>query len=395
MQIVRRELLDRVPRALLVRILAPFEEFFGARGLSLAELGATEQTDRRLVRRVHDILHADVAVVPRDLRHSLGALDALANASGQAALFALCPSLLSARRGPEETAAVALLDHPEAFAQAKRVGTDGGGGLSFSDFDAVSPRAPALSRGAYEAFGAAIRAWMVAHGRTEFFALHVADHAGSVHLEIEHGRPPATDDVVGAALELTQVTAVRTERAVVVLDRARARASIHASHAAIKELFRATIGECFYGSRDHFLSTGTYTLAPLTEDLDAALAFDDVPGLLALTLLGLTLRTADERITRESLGRLDLRAAARARELRDALASGATVESCKLRITFAGRARPSVVELSPSRRKVGNLGAELVRLLDEWMLSRGLLVLAARRVRPAELAPQPLAAETA
>ena len=204
----------------------------------------------------------------------------------------------------------------------------------------------------------------------------------------EHGRPPKADDVVGEALDITQVTLVRTERAIVVVDTAARRLSVHAGHAAIKELLRRLVGAHLFGNEAHFRKGGLYTLAPLANGLDDALASSDVPGLRAVTLVSITLTTSDERITREAIERVDLRKSRRARELYDALAEGATVEWCKLRLELEGHKQPVVVELAASRKKVPRAKADVERVLDEWLLARGFLVL------PEHLRPQPRATET-
>src|SRR6516165_10142940 len=98
-RIVRREILDHITRPLLARVLAPYAELFAARGVLLEELAATDQNDRRLVGRVDDVVHEDVAATPAALRSHLAALDALANGPGQAALFELCPALVALRPG--------------------------------------------------------------------------------------------------------------------------------------------------------------------------------------------------------------------------------------------------------------------------------------------------------
>jgi len=107
-----------------------------------------------------------------------------------------------------------------------------------------------------------------------------------------------------------------------------------------------------------------------------------------VTLAGISLATADERITRAAIGKGDLRKARRARELYDALADGATVESCKLRLELEGHKQPAVVELTASRKKFPRTKKDVERILDEWLLARGFVVL------PEHPRPEPRARET-
>jgi hypothetical protein len=393
-RIVRREILDHITRPLLARVLAPYAELFAARGVLLEELAATDQNDRRLVGRVDDVVHEDVAATPAALRSHLAALDALANGPGQAALFELCPALVALRPGPEDTAAMALLDHPEAFARVKRLG-EGGAGLQFTDFDAVSDRAPDLRPAAIAAFKGGMLAWLVPHGRTELCNVNVCERAEEVYAEIEHGRPPVTDDIVSEALELKQRTDVRAERAIAIVDRATCRLSVHAGHAAIKELLRRLVGLYLFGNAGHFHRGGVYSLAPLAKDLDAALSVEGVPGLKGVTLLAITVLTGDERVTREAVKVKDLRESRRARELFEMLSDDGAVEWVKLRLAIEGRGRPLLLELSSSRKKVPRMSAEVERTVDEWLLARGFIVLAShRRVIEAEAGAASMMANT-
>ena len=70
----------------------------------------------------------------------------------------------------------------------------------------------------------------------------------------------------------------------------------------------------------------------------------------------------------------------RARELSDLLAGGGIAEWMKVRLELEGHARPVVVELSPSKKKFPQASGEVERVLDEWLLARGYIVLEERRV---------------
>jgi len=382
--IVRSEVLYRVPRALLVRILGPFEAFFAARAVSLAELAATAQDDRTLVRAALDALHADVSAVPAPCRAQLSALNALATASGQTTLFALCPDLTKTRVGPEEAAAVAMLDYPEQFARAMKAAEDAT--LTFSDYDASSKRAPNITDETYPALRALLVEWMVAHGRGALLNLHASERGHELHLEIENGRIPVTDDLVGESLDLTQVTLVRAERAYVILDRARGRLSVHASHPAIKELLRRVIGDQFYGNPQHFRRAGVYSLDPLAQGLDAALAYDDVPGLEEVVLVGIKILTGKHRETHESLGGEDLRRGPRASAVVEALAGGGTPTWLKVRFKVHGTTR--LLALTVGQKTLASVPDEVERVLDEWLTARGYIVTREHvRVIEAEVAP--------
>jgi hypothetical protein len=378
MRIARRELLERIPRDLLVRILEPFSAFFSAAEISLPALAATLQEDRTLVARIYGLLHADESAVPPELRERLLALDALATPAGQAALFEACPALAARRLGPEATAAAALLDDPDVFARTKRV-SEAPLSLPMSEYNAVSHRAPHTISEAADALIAGFLPWLVDHGRTPKIVHHVTERGDEVHVEIQHGRLPATHDVVGVELDLKQVTAVHTERAHILLDRAKSLLAIHAAHPAIKDLLRRLVGEHFYGDAGHFRRSGVYTLDPLQRGLDAALSFADVPGIDGVALLSITVASADERVDRTALRVADLRTNG-ALELRAALAKGAIVEKCKLRVKLARGGRPLTLSLEPSKKKLPRVPADVALLIDEWLLARGYVATTERRI---------------
>ena len=375
---LRRVVLDRTTRALLARLLEPHAEFFAARGLSLSVLSATLQDDRSLVREVFRILHVDVTAVPRALVDRLALFEGLANDSSQRSLYQLCPSLALGHTGCEDTAALAILDHPDAIAQARR-GADAGAGPSFADFEAVSDRAPRLTAEALAALVADLRVWLVAHGRRALCDIHVTELEDETHIEIEHGRPPVTDDIVSEALDLTQLTLVRAERAVVIFDRASCCLSVHASHAAIKELLRRLVGAHLFGDDAHFRRAGAYSLEPMSSGLDASLAYDDVPGMKGVTLLGIVVNAGDERVTRTPVGKGDLRRVRRAREIYDVLADGGVVEWFKVRLEIEGHPRAIVLELSALKKKHARVPAEAERVVDAWLTARGYIVVTPQR----------------
>jgi hypothetical protein len=382
-RIIRRVVLDRIRRDLLVRILTPFADFFTARAVALSDLAATAQDDRSVVRRVHELLHADVTAVPADLRMQLVAVDALANASGQDALYRLCPELTAVRRGFEDTAAVALLEHPDAFARAK-VPAQPGGGLSFSDFVAVSLREPRATADACAGIAASFRPWLGAHGRSLLAEVYPSERGSETHLEIEHGRLPATDDIVGESLERTQMTLVRTERAHVILDHTLGRVSIHAVHAAIKELLRRLVGEHFYGNPDHFRRGGTYTLDPLTRDLVGAAAPDAALGITSVTLLGLTVESPKMRTTREANTNDDVRTAPYLQQLQDELSTGGVVTWAKFRLVVTGAKRAVILKLSATTKSL-TATPEVEAAVDAWLVASGFNVVPEhRRVIEAE-----------
>jgi hypothetical protein len=382
-RIIRRVTLDRIRRDLLVRILAPFSELFTARGLPLADLAATAQDDRSVVRRVHDLLHADVSAVPAELRAQLIALDALANAAGQDALYKLCPELTAVRRGFEDTAAVALLEHPDAFARAK-VAAQSGSGLSVSDFDAVSIRSPRATTEACAGIKAGFRPWLEAHGRSRLVETHVTERGSETHLKIEHGRLPTTDDIVGESLDLTQMTLVRAERAHIILDHALGRVSIHAVHAAIKELLRRLVGEHFYGNPDHFRRGGTYTLDPLIRDLVGAAAPDAALGVTSVTLLGITVESPKMCTTREARTADDVRSPPYLQQLQDELSADGVVTWAKFRLVVAGSKRPIILKLSATTKTL-TAAPEVEAIVDAWLVGAGFNVVPEhRRVIEAE-----------
>lgn len=375
---VRRELLDRIARPLLCELLAPYASYLLSNDLSLDDLSATRQTDRRLVHRLYDLLHAGDPRFPSELRAALLAIAPVATAAGQQAIVGLSPELAARRLGPEDLAVTAFLRHPELFRAARRGAPEADGAEPFTDFllapSAAAP-VPSLNRESLAALEADLSAWLDARGRSKLCRVHATDAEGELHLEIEHGRPPKSDDVVGDDLALTQQTVVTTQRAHVVFDREAARLSVHA-FPALKDALRRLVGAHLFGHAHVFTTAAVYTLAPLA-DPDAALATRDIPGLEAIELRAATVRFPRSRVTYESPG-ADLRDTERAAEMRDALRTGA-VEWAKLWVKVEGRARPTSIELSPSRKKYLRTAPEVERVLHELLLARGMMLLPGRR----------------
>ncbi len=111
--------------------------------------------------------------------------------------------------------------------------------------------------------------------------------------------------------------------------------------------------------------------------LDDALAYDDIPGLEGVVLVGLKILTGKHRETHESLDGEDLRAGPRASAVVEAVAGGGTPTWLKVRVTVHGTAR--LLALTAGQKTLASVPDEVERVLDEWLTARGYLVVRERR----------------
>src|SRR6185437_14021527 len=80
--LVSRELLERVRRDVLVRLLDPYRLFFSARRIDLDALAATAQDDHAALRPLHDLLAAGDPLLPQALAAALPAIESVACDAG-------------------------------------------------------------------------------------------------------------------------------------------------------------------------------------------------------------------------------------------------------------------------------------------------------------------------
>jgi hypothetical protein len=381
---IPRQFLERVSRALLVRILARHEGVLAGRAeVSLAAMAASAQTDRAQVDALWRLLGAPPPELA-PLHGELLAIADIATAGGHEVLLARdVAGALDHELGDEDCAATAFLDHRALFDTA-RPQSGSGQAKSFASFQSSTPLPfPELPTAASHAddFARRMSKELVARGRSDHFQAHEWRSLAERHFEIVYGRLATTRDVLGksastgAASHVVKdlVTDRTTERAHAVFHDDTYRLDV-AGPDWIKELVRRAFGEAYFGSASHFEGNESLTLAPLS-DLATALAVDGVPGLKKVELhevwidfgdgSGWVAVGAPNACSGGTAGHYVTRA----------LAEGTPVEAT-FHVFTTVRTRPVALKLAaPRRMEFDRRDARVVRTIRDWVVARGFMTL--------------------
>ncbi len=371
--IVSRELLERMQRALLVRLLEPHTLFLEARRVKLAPLAETAQDDLSLVHPLHDALNSGDPQLPPVLATDLPALDAIATEGGHERLRVADrdKALPQGRVGHETLAAIAYLDHPALFAAARMTTAAARTPDAYAEYEAKSKCAPSFERARLDALGAALAAILALRGRPEFCEALVTRYARETVIDFVFGRLPATHERLTEALARSQVTDVLTRRVRCSIDHETSRLGAQ-GYPFEREAIRALVGEHLFGDGAHFVASDIYSLAALTRDMEAALSPAPEIGLVRIELRSVRVRRADGVSTTHSYDD-DLRASSAADDVRAAIDAGGRVERAKLAIQLAERNTSVVVELAPPDKLT-------MRRTDDALVDRVRAVLAYKRL---------------
>ena len=201
MHLVSRELLERVRRDLLARVLEPYRLWLEAKRIKLDALRDSPQDDHALVHPLHDLLNGGDPLLPPALTAALPALDAVATEWGHEQLRRLDAKkvLPQERLGNETLAAVAYLDHPELFAQVK-VGAKPARVTGYTEYTPRAlkplPRDPAR----FAALGRALGAAFAQRGRPKYCEPLVTHFARESIIDFVFARLPSTTEQLTESL---------------------------------------------------------------------------------------------------------------------------------------------------------------------------------------------------
>jgi hypothetical protein len=369
---IPRAFLERVSRALLVRILSPHDAALRAHAVSIEALAATEQKDRSQVDALVSLLLAS----PPELHLLRDDVCAIADVATihERLLEKDTDRLLDPELGAEDCAATLFLDRRAKFDEA-RPHSGSTEGRVYATFESKSPRALPDDPARHRAFDDAMRAELAGRGRSSLFKRHVAPPRGAErHMELVYGKVAAAHDLVGkvdgGSHEITaQVTQRSTERARVVFHDDTLRLDV-AGPNWMKEVVRRIFGEAYFDDAEHFHGAEVISLEPLGAGLESALRCDDVPGLDRVTIKQLSVDIgADNWITATSKN--DCQREPAAPWVLKMLAEGAGAEATFI---LKPKFKPRVTMLkvcTPGKLEFARTDPRVVRVVREWLAARG------------------------
>ncbi len=344
--LVQLELLEMASPALLKRVLDPFETFLTARGV-----GFEQRLDAVWLRRLHDALAASPQEMPGDLQQllldlgDLATRDAYEHAIGLAKDRGL-DDLCAVRLSRVDLALRLLAEHRE-LSQQVRTRTQSVETKRFVEFFG---RGAAVLHGHRSnarllGMGAELGDWFRARNRTGHCEVIATQVGQEVSFVVVHGLPLRNQGVIETDEKRTRKTFVPSKQDVVVYDGTTGRLGVHAQYAREHDLYRRQFGKTFFGDEDHFQAMPVFSGQPLCELGPAALDTHGVPGLLAVGLRELKVRTDDARGNEVWVWRgEDLRSQIASPFGQMALSRGQIVQ-LELALLLVNRPRPVRVEL--------------------------------------------------
>jgi len=368
-----RELLERMRRDVLTRVLAPYRAFLDANGVALDALAATPQDDLSRVSALYAVLASDAAPPPAPLLETMAALAAVASDAGHERLRMLDKQrmLPQERLGHETLAAIAMLDFPGLFGEvklvAKRPGT-----TALVEFPAKAHKGLPVDPARWSALGRAMASLFAERGRPDHCEPLVTRGARETVIDFVFGRLPQTTERLTESNLRTQSTDVWTQRTQAFFEHATGNLHV-AGYEFVREGIRRLMGEHLFGDADHFQRCDLYSLDALCEDLARALAPDVERGVLGIELREIALRRADGVLSTYAHGTCLMRSSVTG-EIEEAFRAGAKAEHVKLAVRLVDRKRSVRVEITPPRRLDVPRGDEAVLgLVRDVLVRRRLL----------------------
>ncbi len=377
---LRRELLERIRRDLLARVLAPHALFLHARKIPLDALAASAQDDHTLVSALFELLTSDDPTVPADLVDAVLAIDLVANGAGHEQLRRLDTEkkLPQERLGDETLAAAAWLDARAVFDQVRIVAKPTAA-AAYTEYEAATraplprERAPWLSLEGY------LGARMKERGRDAFCESHLTNLGRESQIEFIFGKLPGTHEQLDTSLTRTLVTQTLTHRLLAFVDHGSCRLGAQ-GFVFQREIVRVGMGIHLFGNADHYAAAAIYSLDGL-RDLDTALSCEGLSRIVAIELREIWLRRADGHVTmHRATEKTDLRLTSCARDLREVIAGGGAVEHAKLCLTLAEGAAPGkrgrtvTIEIEPpGKLHMARGDDDVVEIVREMLALRGFM----------------------
>ena len=374
---VPRQFLERVSRALLVRLLADHASVLeGAHAFPLPALAASPQTDRTHVDTLWHLL-GDAPAYLVMLRDDLISVADVATSAGHEMLLGRdTTQVLDRELGAEDCAATARLEHRALFDAARPHAAGQAQIKSFASFQSASPRPHPGLPSCRAAFERLMTKDLEARGRSNYFRMYEWRSGTERHMELVYGRLASARDLIGktqpgAAHDVTaQVTDRTTERAHAVVHDDTLHLDV-AGHDWVKEVVRRLFGETHFDSATHFQGDETITLAPL-DDLAAALSADGIPGLKSVELQEVWLDFGGTAWVACGARNDCLKSAAGEHALR-ALSDGKPAEAT-FHLYLANRTRPLKLKVAaPRRLEFDRREARVVRIVRDWVVARGFM----------------------
>jgi hypothetical protein len=377
---VPRPFLERVGRALLVRLLAPYASLLVERfAFPFAALSASAQIDRVQVSALWDLLSTAPPELS-ELRDDLLAIADAATHAGHEVLARDGASVLDPDLGAEDCAATAYLDHRAIFERARPQTAGQAQTKSFASFRASAGRALPRDPACAATFIRRMREELVLRSRSDHFHVHEWRSGAERHFEIVYGKLVSARDVIGKAQaggphEITaQVTDRATERTHAVFHEDTRDLDI-AGYDWMKELIRRNFGEAYFGSEAHFQANETVTLAPLAA-LDVALSSEGIPALRKVELQEIWIDLGGDDGAWVAAGaRSDTTKGAAAGYALRAIGEGKGAEAVFL-LHLASRTRPVKLKIAlPRKLEFDRRDPRVVRIVRDWCVARGFITM--------------------
>lgn len=368
---LRRETLETLPRALLLRALAPYAAPLADRKIALEALATPTPhvEDDRALHALFAELTAHKTGSLGEIGSLLADVSTLASEGGIDALAAAAKALgeppLDTRGAPAEVACRALLDRPHVFRHA-RASVAADALDRFVEYQPDGAAEPHDWQALGRSLATSLAAWFSARDQTSYVDVLVVERRGEAVLEVVHG----TRQRSGAYLEprgddaFTRVVRSLRElrRDYLVVDEG-GRLTVRCCSVAERKLYRLELSRLVGGRDDHFSERPILSLDGLLQGAPPA-----TEGIDTARLTRLALRNGLTSVTLAHPADL-------ADVLRHAsgLTAGATVREARLALVPTGKRRPRTVELTAPSGLTFDHDEAWERVVRRYLTAAGVL----------------------
>jgi hypothetical protein len=369
------EALKHIAREHLIALLAPHAGFFSGRGVAIPSAASRQSIDYEGL--VKTLMTPDIDT-PKDLADALFFINEMATTEGMACLLEEAERLkIDIIGAPAPTPADVALQmwlknrdvlerkHAEQFLTNLR---------SFESYQTtLSPVPPFTlpSAATLKALEGDLNGWFEQKNRGRNSRVFVFPRGSAVLFLVRHGDPYKREGTIAEGGESSSVYYWPEKFDVLVCVPAEGEIRVHAGSKGERTLCRTVFGRHLFGSDDFFASDRRYTLEPLREKGEAALACGDVDGMESVVLTEVQFFWGGEQKEKEVRKAENIFAAYAAREAH--MPTKAPIIKASFRVVFSDSKTARTVTI-----RTPNV-AQYTRdsdsgIIEKWLALRGFVV---------------------
>lgn len=358
----------------LIAFFTPWRSYLATRGLTLPTTGASEVEYEKLA----EILMAPNTSMPTAMIDALFYIQETSSDEDLEALqVKVAAKNLAIKYDPQATATDYAIDvwladahvvqerHAEALARRQQ------NFMYYAGLRGRPRKFPVIPDATRQAIEAAFDDWFAEHKRGRGSKLLIFHHSPFVWILVRHGksmhREASHKDDGSSQTEFYRPQ----HHDVLIYDEDHDELGVNAGTKGERELYLRVLGAHLFGNQDYFPAVPKYTLQPLVDDGEQALACADIQGIEDVKLIEYRQYWGGEFKEAETRRATDIFGALKGRGATAVLTGTLSVAVFRIKFADSPRERRLVIRTPASAKYERNADSELV---EAWMRARGFML---------------------